>query len=173
MDYFYGFRVAYIFVTYWVLYATLQSVNNPSTILNTFILFLLPIAFDYHSQQPVKKQNRVRIGFCFWLAFALFAIIFAIRVSGININFVAYPLFKWSVFVFLVVFFVTALVDWIAMSSPEEVKHRQEIAKKYRRLIANEQLHEKVEHYEKEQKRARNFGQRPNHGAKTAESTFD
>ncbi|MCY7748660.1 hypothetical protein MOB18_05970 [Bacillus inaquosorum] len=155
MDNFYGFRMCYTWVAYLVLCGTLNNVDSETAILNTFALFVLPLALDYYNQQPVKRINRRRVAYCMWGSIILVAFFLGLHMSDIDVSFVKQPWFKWGMACFMVLFAIASIVDWISFSSPEEMKSRAEIRKAYRESIERHKvtLAERVQFHEKEKNR--------------------
>ncbi|MEN7436331.1 hypothetical protein AAGV27_14365 [Bacillus velezensis] len=157
LDMLYGLRGFYTLGTYAILANSLRTVDNITAILSSFFLFLLPIALDYYNQQPLKEENRKRKEFSMWTALSLaFLVLILMMLTEVNF-FVKNDWFKWGLWFGLFLFVYNAFVDWVAMSSLEEIKHREKVRVAYRKSI---EVHEtttsdRLKYYDQKVKKER------------------
>lgn len=172
LDTYYGMRFLYTAVAYGILINGLISINDKVGILSSFFLFLIPIALDYFNQQPLKEENYKRIQFCKWLSLTLAILVLVFMMCNAINDFVTTLWFKYGLWGVLNLFVVTALIDWVTLSSPEEMKHRKLMREAYRKSVEEYEttLTERMKYYDQEEIKKRPTRER-SHTARPSETS--
>ncbi|MFB1098159.1 hypothetical protein [Terribacillus sp. JSM ZJ617] len=146
-DHYFLIRFGSILITWIALGGTIASVEKQSTLLSALVLFLLPLALDYFSHQPLQAKNRKRqkIGVC--TSVILSSLFVGLSFSGMNFEWLMAIFTKWVLFGTCGFFVYMAMNDLVAYSTIEELEYRRRASEHYRKMRETETLAEKAEYY--------------------------
>ncbi|APC48285.1 hypothetical protein BME96_08935 [Virgibacillus halodenitrificans] len=150
-DVHYGLRLGCIILIWFSFGGTIINSADQLSFFSAIILFLIPLAFDYYSHQPIETKNIRRKNIGIWSAVILSSICLGITFTGFNVEFLVLAIwFKSLVWILAAFYIVMAVSDWASYSSVEEVAHRDRIKKVLRDKKSNESFEERVEYYREE-----------------------
>ncbi|AQZ45578.1 hypothetical protein [Paenibacillus larvae] len=160
MDKFFGFRLGYIVVSYVVLRATLMNSVSVAATCGSFILFLLPFAFEYFNMLSASRIGKILKEVGMWTSiFGCMASIalmlhelFSKNNNGVTevktehmlLNTLPLEIF-WLICGFWV---FLGVIDWVVYSTPKEKEFRKELRNLERKKQSSTiTFEERVEHY--------------------------
>lgn len=161
MDKFFGFRLGYILLAYFVLRATLMGGNIPLAVLfGSLVLFQLPFVFEYFSMSPATSWGKFVKEVGFWVSSFAFFISIASMFYGLYSNnsgvssdkvlyILTFPISLETVWRVCGLWVVLGFADWVVYSTQEEKEVRSDLRKRERDKQSNISFEERVEHYKR------------------------
>lgn len=139
-------RVAYVIICWLILLAPISTTNSLASICASFLLYYIPLGFDYWTHEPliITERDRKRRKCGVVTPVILSAICIAIVIlSSQGFNFIDS---EWVTYIKYVIWIISgwfihlAFQDFIAYSDNEEIKVRQKKREQQREKVMEERI---------------------------------